>query len=135
MPTTSSRRILVVDDNEDAAELLSSLMNAYGHETRVAHSGNVGLDLAATFHHEIVFLDIGMPEMSGYAVAERLRKIPKLDHICIAAVTGWDDVATKIQVKKAGFNFHIAKPASIDELLRVVECCWFANIEWVDPKI
>lgn len=114
------RRVLIIDDNVDAASLLAMVVGAYGHQVAVANSGRDGLQLAASFGPDIVFLDIGMPEMSGYEVAVALRQLPLMQHVFIAAVTGWNDARTRAQVMSAGFDLHLTKPAPVDMILDVL---------------
>jgi CheY-like chemotaxis protein len=109
-------RILVADDNVDAAMTLASLLEMHGHELRVAHDGPQGLQIAEQFHPEVVFLDIGMPGMSGYDVARRLRQMKALARSTIVAVSGWgtkDDLARAVD---AGFDMHFTKPVSVAHL-------------------
>jgi CheY-like chemotaxis protein len=111
-----SLRILVADDNVDAAVTLAALLEMYGHELRIAHDGYGALQLAAQFRPEVAFLDIGMPDMSGYEVARRIRDIAGLERIVIAAVSGWgakDDLARS---KEAGFDLHLTKPVAPSRL-------------------
>ena len=115
-----ARRVLIIDDNADAASLLSMVVSAYGHQAEVANSGRMGLQIAQDFHPDIVFLDIGMPEMSGYDVAVALRLLPELAHVYIAAVTGWNDASTRAQVISAGFDLHLTKPAAVESILDVL---------------
>jgi CheY-like chemotaxis protein len=114
------RRVLIIDDNVDAASLLSMFVIAYGHQAEVANNGRTGLQIAQDFHPDIVFLDIGMPEMSGYEVAVALRQLPALAHVYIAAVTGWNDASTCAQVISAGFDLHLTKPAAVESILDVL---------------
>jgi PAS domain S-box-containing protein len=109
-------RILVADDNVDAATTLAALLEMHGHELRVAHDGLQGLQIAEQFHPEVVFLDIGMPGMTGYEVARRLRQIKELAHSTIVAVSGWgakDDLA---RAREAGFDRHFTKPVTVAHL-------------------
>jgi CheY-like chemotaxis protein len=115
-----ARRVLIIDDNVDAASLLSMVVSAYGHQAEVANNGRAGLQIAQDFHPDIVFLDIGMPEMSGYDVAVALRQLPTLAHVYIAAVTGWNDASTRAQVISAGFDLHLTKPAAVESILDVL---------------
>lgn len=115
------RKVLIVDDNSDAALVLSMCLNAYGHETAVAYSGMEGIRLAESFEPEIIFLDLGMPRMDGYEVAVALRRIPGLASVYIAALTGWNDAQTRERVISAGFNKHLTKPARVEVVLEVVE--------------
>ena len=83
---SARRRVLIVDDNADAALTLSMCLNAYGHETAVAYGGVQGIELALSFEPDIIFLDLGMPEMDGYQVAATLRRILHLSRVFIAAL-------------------------------------------------
>ena len=114
------RKVLIVDDNADAAWMLSMFIGAHGHETAVANSGAEALALAEAFCPEVVFLDLGMPEMSGFDVAVALRRIPGLAHVFIAALTGWNDMATRERVVATGFNRHLTKPADVQVVLQLV---------------
>jgi signal transduction histidine kinase/ActR/RegA family two-component response regulator len=114
-------RILVVDDNEDAAHSLSLLLQAMGHDLRVAHGGEEGLALAANFLPEIALLDIGMPGMDGYAVARELRSNPLHDGMLIAAVTGWGQARDRERADAAGFDMHFRKPISGVDLASVLQ--------------
>lgn len=114
------RRVLIIDDNVDAASLLSMVVTAYGHQTEVANCGRDGLQIAQTFCPDIIFLDLGMPEMSGYDVALALRQLPALRHVYIAAVTGWNDASTRARVVSCGFDLHLTKPAAVESILDVL---------------
>jgi CheY-like chemotaxis protein len=120
-PAPSRRRVLVVDDNADAATLLAMFIGFHGHDTAVANSGPEGLALAAAFAPEVVILDLGMPQMSGYEVAVALRELPGLSDIYIAALTGWNDAQTKARVVASGFNRHLVKPADVGVVLDLVD--------------
>lgn len=115
------RKVLIVDDNADAAATLSMFISAHGHDTAVAHGGAEALAIAPEFGPEVVFLDLGMPEMSGYDVAQALRKIPSLSHVYIAALTGWNDKATRERVASTGFNKHLTKPADVGVILQLLD--------------
>jgi CheY-like chemotaxis protein len=120
-PPTIRRRILVIDDNADAATLLAMFIGAHGHDTATANSGPEGLALAAAFLPEVVFLDLGMPGMSGYDVALELRQLPGLADVYIAALTGWNDARTKARVVASGFDKHLVKPADVGVVLDLVD--------------
>jgi CheY-like chemotaxis protein len=107
----SGRRVLVVDDNRDAADSLAALLRLQGHEVRVAHGGPAALELAKDYRPELVFLDIGMPRMDGYEVARRLRQQPGLGDVCLVALTGWGQEEDRRRGKEAGFDYHLTKPA------------------------
>lgn len=114
--TETPRRVLVVDDNIDAAETLSMFLDLIGQRTAVANSGADSLRIAADFAPEIVFLDLGMPGMSGFEVARALRSIPALERAYIVALTGWGDQQTRDKTKEAGFDLHLTKPADFNTI-------------------
>lgn len=105
-------RVLIVDDNIDAAQTLSALLEIAGHKTMVAHDGYEGLRMTEQFHPEVIFLDIGMPGMNGYEVARVVRKMPGMEAVTIVALTGWGAERDREMSKKAGFDDHLTKPAS-----------------------
>ena len=115
------RRILVVDDNVDAASTLDLLLRSLGHETRVAHDGAKALDIAAEFRPEVILLDIGMPGLDGYEVARRLRAMNHGQTFRIVAVTGWGQEADRMKTKEAGFDLHLVKPVDLGVLEKVLE--------------
>lgn len=115
-----SYRILVVDDNTDAAESLSLLLQLNAHEIRTATNGKDALALAAEFMPDIVFLDIGMPGMTGYELAVRLRQIPGLERITLAAVTGWGSEDDQARSREAGIDHHFTKPIAADAVSRLL---------------
>lgn len=111
MPCASeSRRILVVDDNTDSALMLATMLGFWGHETWTAASGQEALTAAAEFAPKIVFLDIGLPDMDGHEVAERLRATPALADTLLVALTGWGGADDRRRSKEAGFDLHLTKP-------------------------
>src|SRR5262249_10386231 len=103
-------RLLVVDDNQDAANSLAMLLRLQGHEVRVAYSGLAALEMTTAYAPDTVFLDIGMPGMDGYEVARRLRQQPGLESVVVAALTGWGQHEDRRRTTEAGFNFHLVKP-------------------------
>jgi two-component system CheB/CheR fusion protein len=105
------RRILVVDDNTDAAESLAALLSISGHETRMAHDGPEALQQAERFHPDIVFLDIGLPTLDGHETARLIRKQPWGKDMVLVALTGWGQHEDRRRSKDAGFNHHLVKPA------------------------
>jgi PAS domain S-box-containing protein len=104
-------RILVVDDNIDAADSLAVLLQSQGHITSVAYDGLGALALAEEYRPEVVFLDIGMPRMSGYEVAAALRQSPGMDGAVLIALTGWGSQEDRLRSRQAGFDHHLTKPA------------------------
>jgi signal transduction histidine kinase/ActR/RegA family two-component response regulator len=116
-------RILVVDDNADAAEMLAELLKNAGHITRVIHDSREVLGVALQFRPDVVFLDIGMPKMNGFDVAHLLRQQPELSSTVLVALTGWGSEQDRVKSHKAGFDLHLTKPAlpeAIHELLALV---------------
>jgi PAS domain S-box-containing protein len=109
-------RVLVVDDNVDAAESLAALLELQGHATRVAHDGNQALAAAHDFRPEIVFLDIGMPGKDGYQVARELRRQPETRQAVLVALTGWGAQDDRARTRNAGFDHHLTKPAGLADV-------------------
>ena len=105
------RKILVVDDNADAAESLAALLSINGHETRMAHDGPEALQQAERFHPDVVFLDIGMPTLDGHETAKLIRRQPWGKDMVLVALTGWGQNEDRKRSKDAGFNHHLVKPA------------------------
>jgi PAS domain S-box-containing protein len=105
-------KVLVVDDNRDAAETLSALLAVMGHSAPVAADGYQALRMIASLRPQVVFLDIGMPGMSGYEVAQAVRADPGLAGVRLVALTGWGGAADRARSKAAGFDAHLTKPAT-----------------------
>jgi signal transduction histidine kinase len=110
------RRVMVVDDNSDAAESLSVLLGLSGHETAMAQTGPDALAQAARFRPELVFLDIGLPGMSGYEVARALRADAYCGDAVLVALTGWGSEEDRRRSADAGFDFHLVKPVETGQL-------------------
>ncbi len=106
----SGYRILVVDDNQDAANSLSMLLRFQGHEVRVAFSGVAALEMTKTYTPDLVLMDIGMPRMDGYETARRIREKPNLKKVVLVALTGWGQQEDRRRTAEAGFNHHLVKP-------------------------
>jgi PAS domain S-box-containing protein len=109
-PRHAGRRILVVDDNVDAAVSVVKLLKLWGHDVHTAFSGPEALQMARTFRPQIVLLDIGMPGMSGYEVAKQLRAQPEFQSLVITALTGYGQAEDRRRSQEAGFNHHLTKP-------------------------
>ncbi|HRI51476.1 MAG TPA: ATP-binding protein [Pseudomonadota bacterium] len=117
----AGRTILVVDDNEDAAEVLAAGLEMLGHKTRVAHDGPEALRVMADFKPELALLDIGLPVMDGYELARRLRQEPSLAHTRLVAVTGYGQDSDRQRSKEAGFDAHLVKPIQLPELAALIK--------------
>ena len=109
----SGLRVLVVDDNIDAADTLSALLEMSGHAIRVANDGYQAIDAASAFLPQVVFLDIGLPGMNGYEVARKLREIPGMESSILVALTGWGTREDRKRSSEAGFDHHLTKPADL----------------------
>lgn len=119
--TITPLRILVVDDNVDAAITLDMLLKVMGHESRVAHDGMAVMDMIADYRPDVVLLDIGLPVMDGYEVARRLQSLKREQPFRLVAVTGWGQDADKQKSRAAGFDLHLVKPVGLEELSAVLE--------------
>ncbi len=118
--TSTRRRILVVDDNRDAAASLVMMLSLLGHDTRTAHDGLEALDLAEAFRPDVILLDIGLPKLNGYDVCRRIRQNPWGQGMIIIAATGWGQDEDRKRSHQAGFNHHMVKPVdpvALDQIL------------------
>jgi PAS domain S-box-containing protein len=114
-------RVLVVDDNTDAADSLGVLLQLQGHAAHIAHNGEQALALASATPPDAVFLDIGLPDLNGYEVAQRLRALPALRRTLLVALTGWGTQEDRARSRASGFDRHLTKPAelaAVEQLLR-----------------
>ena len=114
------RRVLVVDDNVDAAEGLARLLGLKGHVAATAHSGRAALEALDGFDAEIVLLDLGLPGMDGFEVARRMRSMPGGAALRIVALTGWGQEQDKARTRRAGFDDHLTKPIRAGEILALL---------------
>lgn len=112
----SPRRILVVDDNVDAAAGISMLMQVCGHQVHMVHRGREVLDAALAHDAEIVFLDIGLPDIDGYEVARTLRQHPRARHLRLIAISGFGNESEQQGALAAGFDGYLTKPAELAQL-------------------
>jgi signal transduction histidine kinase/FixJ family two-component response regulator len=116
----AERRILVADDNVDAAESLAVLLRLEGHVVEVVHDGEAALGAARGFRPDVVLLDIGMPKLNGYEAARRLRTAAAGGPLALIAVTGWGQSEDRHQAALAGFDHHLTKPVDFERLLELV---------------
>lgn len=115
-----SRRVLLVDDNRDAAESLAMLLRIHGHEVQVAYDGQQALDFATSLAPAVVLLDIGLPGMNGLEVCKRIRALPFGGKIRVVALTGYGQGSDREASRQAGFDSHMVKPVDVDALLRTL---------------
>ena len=119
-PSAASRRVLIVDDNEDAAELMGEALQLAGHTVQIAHDGARGLQMAAEFDPDCVMLDIGLPTMDGYDVARRIRDSDGDRRRTLIAITGYGQDGDVRRALEAGFDRHLVKPISLEVTLEIV---------------
>lgn len=120
-PASSATRMLVVDDNVDAAHTLSMLLEALGHEVQVEHSGQQALQRIKTYQPELAFLDIGLPDMDGYELASKMKDSPEMSRSVLVAVTGYGQQEDKDRAFSVGFHHHLIKPVSLHKLEEVIK--------------
>ena len=119
-PGTTGRRILIVDDNRDAAISLGMLLELSGYEIETAYDGSASIDAAARFQPQVILLDIGLPGLDGYEVARRMRSEPWGKQATLVAVTGWGQAEDRERSKAAGFDAHLVKPVDHDALVKLL---------------
>jgi CheY-like chemotaxis protein len=112
-------RILVIDDNNDNADTMSTLLRMLGHEVTVSNSGLEGLRYVADSAPDVALLDIGMPNMNGYEVAQRIRSQPHCRDMMLIAITGWGQEVDRVRSRAAGFDHHLVKPVDFDQLQKL----------------
>ena len=113
-------KVLVVDDNVDAAEILAEALELFGYEVSVCHDGAEALRIAARMRPDVGILDIGLPEMDGTELARRLKRDPLHQDLRLIAATGYGGDSDRALTTDAGFEHHIVKPLSLDELVRLI---------------
>lgn len=115
-----SQRVLVVDDNEDGAESLALFISMTGHKVDIAHSAEEALEILKAQLPRVIFLDIGLPGMSGYEAAKVIRRLPRGDEVNLVALTGWGAAEDKARAKEAGFTEHLTKPVDLLHVERIL---------------
>jgi CheY-like chemotaxis protein len=121
LPSQRSLRVLVIEDNSDAAETLRDLLRLFGHEAEIALSGLAGLAVAGSLQPDVVLCDIGLPGMDGYAVAGSLRSEPATRAARLVALTGYGRESDRLRTLEAGFDLHLVKPLEPLELKRLLD--------------
>ncbi|HEY6482728.1 MAG TPA: response regulator [Steroidobacteraceae bacterium] len=119
-PSVAPRRILIVDDNQDAADSLTVLLQYQGHEVVTAYNGEEGLKCARTLRPHLVFLDLGMPRMDGIEAAQQLRSLPGGERMMLIALTGWGQEQDQQRTRMAGFDRHLLKPIDLGKLNEIL---------------
>jgi CheY-like chemotaxis protein len=109
-------RVLVVDDNMDAADMLVMMLQMFGHEVQAAYTGQTALETAVEYQPDVVLLDIGLPDMNGYEVARHLRQQPQTKDVKLIAMTGYGQDSDRQRTQEAGFDHHLVKPADPQKL-------------------
>jgi len=117
---TASRRVLVVDDNRDAADSLAMLLELTGHEVRTAHDGLAAVEAAEAFRPEVILLDIGLPKLNGFEVCRRVREQGHGRDVVIVALTGWGQEEDRRKSREAGFDQHYVKPIDPAVVVRLL---------------
>jgi PAS domain S-box-containing protein len=119
-PTGRVLRVLVVDDNVAAANILEMLLLKFGHLVRMAHTGPTALAAALEYRPDVMLLDIGLPELNGFEVAKRIRQSPHLHDIMLVALTGYGEEADRLHSQEAGFDHHLVKPADFEKVRKIL---------------
>ena len=119
-PGNSSRRILIVDDNRDAADILAMLLQESDNDTRTAYDGQQAVDLAGVFRPDVVLLDIGLPKLNGYEVCRQIRQQSWGKNIVLIAVTGWGQNEDRLRSQEVGFDHHLVKPVDPQNLMKML---------------
>lgn len=120
MPPKSRLKILVVDDNPDSALSMAMMLSMMGHETRTAHDGEAAVTTAEEFRPQVVLLDIGLPKLNGYEVAQRIRQQDWGAAMFLVAITGWGQDEDRRRSEDVGMNLHMVKPVEPGALDRVL---------------
>jgi CheY-like chemotaxis protein len=115
------RKIVVADDNQDAAESLKMLLELDGHEVHTVHDGEQAVQAAAALRPDLMLIDIGMPRLNGYEAAHRIRAQPEGKAIQLVALTGWGQLEDRERAAQAGFDRHLTKPVDHDVLQKILQ--------------
>lgn len=116
----AERRVLVVDDNEDAADSLATLLGVMQYQVRVAYDGPEAIEAADEFEPAVALLDIGLPKLSGYDIARHIRRT-RGENVLLVAITGWGQDEDRRKAREAGFDHHFTKPADFEVLVELIE--------------
>src|SRR6516225_7735666 len=119
-PAGHALRVLVVDDNHDAADTLAILLGLWGYDCQVSYDGESALRVAEAYRPDCLFLDINLPGMDGVAVARHLRRHPELGGVKLVALTAYSDPENIQRIRETGFDYHVVKPAAPDQMRRLL---------------
>jgi CheY-like chemotaxis protein len=119
-PAGRDLRVLVVDDNHDAADTLAILLGLWGYDCQVSYDGESALRVAEAYRPDCLFLDINLPGMDGVAVARHLRRHPELGGVKLVALTAYSDPENIQRIRETGFDYHVVKPAAPDQMRRLL---------------
>jgi CheY-like chemotaxis protein len=126
---TPSRSIVLIEDGDDAREMLAAFLRLEGHQVSLAGDGHSGLLTARTVRPEVVICDIGLPKMNGFDVVRALRADPKMNGCLYIALTGYGDELDRQRTKDAGFHVHLTKPVNPREITRIIAENWDSRPE------
>ena len=112
--------ILIVDDNQDAADSLGALLGLMGNEVHIAYDGQQAIEMAAAVLPNIVLMDIGLPKLNGYEAARQMRTLDTLQDCLLVALTGWGQGEDRRRSREAGFDHHLVKPVALDDLQAIL---------------
>jgi two-component system CheB/CheR fusion protein len=121
-PRAGNNRVLIVDDNDDFSSSMAALLVLSGYVAKTAHDGASALEMVEAFTPFAALLDIGLPDMSGYDLARRLRALPAMEHACLVALTGYGEEGDRARALESGFDQHLVKPVSIESVLAAMSC-------------
>jgi CheY-like chemotaxis protein len=113
-------RVLVVDDNHDCADSLSTLVRRWGHDVQTAYNGAAALEMMGSRQPDVALVDLVMPEMDGCQMVRHLRRQTRFNHTLIIAITGWVDQVHRLLCDEAGFDLYLAKPIELDDLEKLL---------------
>jgi CheY-like chemotaxis protein len=119
----NKRRVLIVEDNQDASEMYRILLELAGHEVLLAENGAAGLELLRSARPDIAFVDIGLPGMDGYEIARRFRAEPDSARVVLVALTGYGSSSDRDRTREAGFDLHLIKPVDPEALTSLLDSC------------
>jgi CheY-like chemotaxis protein len=118
--STGDARVLIADDNEDAATMLGMFLELCGCEVAIAHDGRAAVELAERFRPRLAVIDLGMPHLNGFDCARELRSRPWCDDVLLVALTGWGQEQDRRRSREAGFDHHLVKPVEPDVISQLL---------------